>query len=188
MVGGHSCEVIVPSGLTKEERIMIEGNGPVTEQTPRAGAGAARIRLLMAEDHPIMRETLRSVLKQYPEIEIVGEATNGEEAVMRAKELQPAIVLMDINMPKLDGIAATQRIKETSSRIAVIGLSVDGERNSLNSMLRAGAFAVLLKERAADDLYGAIKRAVALSDNLPEPCTDHHTSISNPMMEWSCQR
>jgi DNA-binding NarL/FixJ family response regulator len=116
----------------------------------------------MAEDHPVMRYTLRSVLKQYAEIEVVGEATNGEDAVVKAEELQPEIVLMDINMPKLDGIAATQRIKANPSRIAVLGLSADGESDSRDAMLRAGAVAVILKERAVEDLYCAIQRAIAL--------------------------
>jgi DNA-binding NarL/FixJ family response regulator len=141
---------------------MIEANSQATEQVQRSRASSAKIRVLMAEDHPVMRYTLRSVLKQYAEIEIVGEATNGEDAVLRAEELQPAIVLMDINMPKLDGIAATQRIKAYSNRIAVLGLSVDGERHSLDAMLRAGAVAVVPKERAAEDLYDAIQRAIAL--------------------------
>jgi DNA-binding NarL/FixJ family response regulator len=106
---------------------------------------------------------LRSVLKRYPEIEIVGEATNGEDAVLRAEELQPAIVLMDINMPKLNGIAATQRIKAKSKGVAVLGLSVHAEGYSVNSMLRAGAVAVVLKERATEDLYDAIQRALVLA-------------------------
>ena len=107
-----------------------------------------------------MRYTLRSVLEQYPEIEIVGEAANGEDAVMMADELQPAIVLMDINMPKLDGITATRRIKANSSRMAVLGLSAHGEGHSIDGMLKAGAVAVVPKERATEDLYDAIQRAV----------------------------
>ena len=107
-----------------------------------------------------MRYTLRSVLEQYPEIEIVSEATDGEDAVLKAQELQPALVLMDINMPKLDGIAATQRIKAHSNGIAVLGLSVHGERLSIDAMLRAGAVEVVPKEKATEDLYEAIRRAI----------------------------
>jgi len=113
-----------------------------------------------------MRYTLRSVLKQYPEIEIVCEAANGEEAVWRAEEFQPAIVLMDINMPKLDGIAATQRIKANASPIAVIGLSVSGEGHSIGAMLKAGAVAVVQKEKATEHLYDAIQRAIADRINI----------------------
>jgi DNA-binding NarL/FixJ family response regulator len=142
---------------------MIQINSQSTGQVGRSMASAPKIRILIAEDHTVMRYTLTSVLKLYPEIEIVGEATNGEDAVLKAEELQPAIVLMDINMPELDGIAATQRIKANSSRIAVIGLSVDSERYSRDAMLRAGAVAVVPKERATEDLYDAIQRAMALS-------------------------
>ena len=119
-------------------------------------------RVLIAEDHTIMRDTLRSVLEQYSDIEIVGEATNGEDAVLMAEQLQPSIVLMDINMPKLDGIGATKRIKANSSRIAVLGLSVHGEGHSIDAMLRAGALAVVAKERATEELYHAIQQAIAL--------------------------
>jgi DNA-binding NarL/FixJ family response regulator len=141
---------------------MIELNvQALQDRADTSKASAAKIRVLIAEDHPIMRYTLCSVLKQYPEVEIVGEAINGEDAVLKAEELRPAIVLMDINMPKLDGIAATQRIKAMSNRISVLGLSVDGEHYSIDAMLRAGAVAVVPKERAVEDLYGAIQRASA---------------------------
>lgn len=140
---------------------MIESNSQATGQVGRSMTAAAKIRVLIAEDHAVMRHTLRSVLEEYPDIEIVGEATNGEEAVLKTVELQPAILLMDINMPKLDGIAATQRIKAHSSGLAVLGLSVDAERHSTATMLTAGAVAVVAKERAPEDLYDAIRRAFA---------------------------
>ena len=87
---------------------------------------------------------------------------NGEDAVLKAQALQPAIVLMDISMPKLDGIEATRRLKAHSSQIVVLGLSVNGESYLTNAMLRAGAIAVVPKERATEDLYDAIQRAIAL--------------------------
>jgi DNA-binding NarL/FixJ family response regulator len=121
-----------------------------------------KIRVLLAEDHTIMRYTLRSVLRHYSDIEIVGEATDGEDAIAKTEQLRPAIVLMDINMPRLDGIAATRRITGNQSQVFVIGLSVDADGHSVEAMRRAGAVTVVPKERAADDLYDAIHRAVAL--------------------------
>jgi len=141
---------------------MIEANSQVTEQLRRSLVSANTIRVLIAEDHPTLRDTLRSVLKQYSDIDIVGEATNGEDAIVMADKLQPEIVLMDINMPKLDGIEATRRIKANSSSIAVVGLSVYWEGNSVDAMLRAGAVAVVPKEKAIEDLYDAIQRAIAV--------------------------
>jgi DNA-binding NarL/FixJ family response regulator len=146
-----------------EARVMTEANSQTIDQAGRSMATVAKIRLLIAEDHSALRHTLCSVLKQYPEIEIVDEAINGEDAVLRAEELQPAIVLMDISMPKLDGIAATQRIKANNNRIVVLGLSAHAEGHSVDAMLRAGAVAVVRKERAAEDLYDAIQRAMTAS-------------------------
>ncbi len=135
-----------------------------TDQVVRSRETAAKIRVLIAEDHAALRSTLRSLLEQYPDIEIVGEATNGEDAVVRAEELQPAIVLMDINMPKLDGIAATRRLKANSNRMAVLGLSAHGEGHAIEGMLSAGAVAVVSKERAGEDLYDAIQAAVTCTE------------------------
>jgi DNA-binding NarL/FixJ family response regulator len=123
-------------------------------------ASAPIIRVLIAEDHTTLRYTLRSILQRYPEIDIVGEATNGEEAVMKAKELEPAIVLMDISMPRVDGIEATRRIKAQFSEMAVLGLSVDTGGYSVNAILKAGAVAVVPKEKVLEDLYPAIQQAL----------------------------
>ena len=119
-----------------------------------------QIRVLMAEDHPMMRRSLRTILQAFPNVHVVGEATTGEDAVVNAGALQPNVVLMDINIPVLDGIAATRMIKMRYPHIAVIGLTchAPGER-LVNSMTNAGAFEVLPKEKALD-LYDVMQRAI----------------------------
>lgn len=124
-------------------------------------ASAAKIRVLIAEDNVAYRYALLRILKEYPNLEVVGEATNGEEAIVQAEELRPTIVLMDINMPKLDGIVATRHIKTHYKEITVIGLSVRADPYYVNAMRNAGAAELLAKENATEDLYDAIQRAVA---------------------------
>ena len=147
-------------------------------------AEASPIRVILAEDHTIVRQGLRSLLQGYPNIEVVGEAADGEEAFLRAGKLQPAVVVMDINMPKLDGIAATRLIRKHYPHIAVLGLSVNAHGYHLDAMLKAGAFEVFTKETAANELYGAIQRAVAATQPIlimaerPAPADSAATSTS----------
>jgi len=109
---------------------------------------ARNIRILLVDDHTIVRQGLRNLLESYPNIEVVGEAGDGDEAVVSAAKLKPAVVVMDINMPKMDGITATRLIKTQHPEIAVVGLSVNAEdRYFLDAMQKI--------------LYAVIQRAVA---------------------------
>ena len=122
---------------------------------------AKRIRVLLVEDHTIIRQGVQSLLESYPNIEIVGGAADGEQAVWEVSKLQPAVVVMDINMPNMDGIMATRLIKMQYPHIAVVGLSVNAKGYHKDAMLKAGSFEVVTKDEAADQLYSAIQRAVA---------------------------
>ena len=119
---------------------------------------AGPIQVLLVDDNPLMLQGLRSLLQSYSNIEVVGEAINGEDAVLKAGMLQPAVIVMDINMPQLDGVAATRLIKENYPHIAVLGLTMNAQV-FLDAMLKAGAFEVLSKDKAVDELYGAVQRA-----------------------------
>ena len=123
---------------------------------------ASPIRVLLAEDHPLVRQSLRTILQAFPNVLIVGESITGEEAVVSAGTLQPNIVLMDINIPLLDGIAATRMIKTRYPHVAVIGLTCHTPGHLVSAMTQAGAFEVLPKEKALD-LYEVMQRAVACS-------------------------
>jgi DNA-binding NarL/FixJ family response regulator len=122
---------------------------------------AQKIRVLIVDDHVMVRQGLRAVLQSYPNIDVVGEAGNGEEAISSVTKLQPTMVVMDISMPSLDGIGATRLIKAQFPQIAVLGLSVNAPTYHVDAMLKAGAFDVITKEKAVDELYSAIQKATA---------------------------
>jgi DNA-binding NarL/FixJ family response regulator len=100
------------------------------------------------------------VLDAYADLELVGEAGNGEEAVRLVDQLRPAVVVMDINMPKMDGIEATGKIKSRYPETIVIGLSVNAAKENEEAMKLAGAVQLMTKEAAMAELYGAIQGAV----------------------------
>lgn len=115
------------------------------------------IRVLLVDDHAMVRQGLRTVLDGYADMEVVGEAANGEEAVALAETLDPAVVVMDINMPHMNGIEATAAIKERSPDTIVIGLSVNAQGDNQQAMTAAGASMLLTKEAAVDELYRSIQ-------------------------------
>jgi DNA-binding NarL/FixJ family response regulator len=108
----------------------------------------------------MVRQGLRSILGTYPDFDIVGEASNGEEALRCVRELAPSVVVMDINMPKLNGIEATARIKRTYPHVVIVGLSVNASDENRHAMRAAGASMLLTKEAAVEQLYAEIKESV----------------------------
>ena len=126
----------------------------------------AKIRVLLVDDHLMVRQTLRKLLKPFPNIEIIGEAADGDEAVAEVGTLRPTVVVMDINMQKMDGVTAARLIKTQYPDIAIVGLSADPKDYNVYAMERAGAFEVFTKERAYENLYDAIQRAVAANRSV----------------------
>ena len=103
------------------------------------------IRVLVADDHPVFRRGMRAILGAEPEIELVGEATDGEGAVALALELRPDVILMDLNMPGVSGIEATRRVLEASPDVAVLMLTMFEDDKSIFAAMRAGARGYVLK-------------------------------------------
>ena len=130
---------------------------------------AVHIRVLLADDQEMVRNALRRALLDYPNIDVVGEASNGEEAVAAASKLLPSVIVMDISMSKMDGITATRLIRTQHPQIAVIGLSVHRESHQIDAMQGAGAFEVLAKDNAVTELYSAVRRAIAATQSIPTP-------------------
>ena len=119
------------------------------------------IRVLIVDDHGVVREGLRLYLSSDPDLEIVGEARNGAEAVSLAHQLAPDVVLMDLIMPVMDGIAATVAIRSEMPDTEVVALTSVLEQATIADAVRAGAIGYLLKDARADELCRAIKAAAA---------------------------
>jgi DNA-binding NarL/FixJ family response regulator len=118
------------------------------------------VRVLIADDHSVMRQGLSSFLGQEPDIAIVGEAANGASALEKARALRPDVILMDLDMPEMNGIEATRIIHSEMPRIRIIGLSMYEEMEQATAMYEAGAVAYLNKCCSLKELMGTIRRCV----------------------------
>ena len=127
-----------------------------------------KIRVAIADDHPLLREAMRNVLEQHEDMEVLGEASNGEEAVTLSSELKPDVVVMDIVMPKLSGIEATRQIRKVSPATAVLVLTAYDDDRYVIGLLEAGAASYLLKSARGEALVKAI-RAVHAGESVLHP-------------------
>jgi DNA-binding NarL/FixJ family response regulator len=119
------------------------------------------IRVLIVDDHDVVRQGVRMYLALDPELEVAGEATNGEEAVSLARQLKPDVVLMDLLMPVMDGVAATAAIRRELPDVEVLALTSVLEDQAIYRAMRAGAIGYMLKNTKAAELVQAIKAAAA---------------------------
>jgi DNA-binding NarL/FixJ family response regulator len=145
-----------------------------------------KTRILLADDHKMVRQGFRLILESQEDMQVVGESGNGRETVELAKTLRPDVVIMDVTMPELNGIEATRRIREFSSHIRVLALSVHRDSVYAREIIRAGAEGYLLKELADTDLLAAV-RAVAEGHSYLSPevssaiLKDYRKHVSNPL-------
>lgn len=121
----------------------------------------SKVRILIADDHDVVRSGLRALLRISPEFSIVGEAVDGEEAVSLSEKTKPDVVIMDVSMPNLDGIAATRLIKERMPEVKVIILTVHEDEEYAYQILRAGASGYVLKNAGKKDIFKAIESAMS---------------------------
>ncbi len=175
-VPGHGTTAILtlPLASWQEVRITARDSRPL----PSSGNGtrgqatdipSAVIRLLLVDDHAMMRQGLRTTLEQYADILLVGEAKDGQEAIELVEKLHPQVIIMDINMPRLNGIEATTWIKAHYPSICIIGISVNAEEDNQEAMRQAGATLLITKEAAVDELYHAIRGGLGLPSLSHEP-------------------
>ncbi len=145
-----------------------------------------RIRILLADDHAVVRQGFKMILGAQPDMEIVGEAGNGREAVELAEKLRPEVVVMDVAMPELNGIEATRRITGAAPHTRVLALSMHKDSVYVRETLRAGARGYLLKDSPAGELLAAV-RAVASGQGYLSPevsnavLDDYRRHVSNPI-------
>jgi DNA-binding NarL/FixJ family response regulator len=126
------------------------------------------IRILVVDDHVLFRDGLRTLVDSEADLELVGEASNGHEAIFAAADLQPDVVLMDVKMPDMDGIQATRQIVQTSPHVRVLALTMLDDDNSIFAAMRAGAQGYLLKGASHEEMLRAI-RAVATGQAIFSP-------------------
>jgi len=118
------------------------------------------IDVLLVDDHPVMRQLLRELLESHDDLTIVGEAGNGEDAVTEVTKLQPSVVIVDITLPTMSGIQATELMKMRSPFSAIIGLTAGVQGHTEKAMLAAAAVAIIDKAEVFEALYPAILQAV----------------------------
>ena len=135
-----------------------------------------KLKILIADDHGVVRKGLRLLLEQYPEIEVVGEAANGREAVQKAADLRPDVLILDVAMPLLNGIEAAEQVRKANSTVGIIMLTMHADEGYVLRALNAGVKGYLLKESAEEDLLRAV-RAVAQAKPFFSP------AITQAMLE-----
>lgn len=139
-----------------------------------------KTRIMLADDHPLLRQSLRDVLEKQPDFEVIAEASDGEEAVKLATKLVPDVVIMDISMPKLNGLEATRQIKENCSTIAILVLTVHSDNEHILSIFKAGAGGYLTKSVYDDEVVNAV-RALVSGETVLSP------SVSQQIFKYAFQ-
>jgi DNA-binding NarL/FixJ family response regulator len=137
------------------------------------------IKVMIVDDHRIMREGLRAMLEREPDIKVVGDAANGLLAQPLARDLAPDVIIMDVNMPELNGIDATQQINAELSEVRIIALSMHADRRFVLNMLKAGAAGYMLKDDAFTNLAKAVRMVASHKTYLSQEITE--------LLENDCQ-
>lgn len=134
-------------------------NCDAAEDARRTDRSQEHIRVLLVDDHRLLREGLAGLLQREPDLEVIGQAADGQAAVEMARELHPDVILMDVTMPRMSGIEATRRIAHEMPDIRIVGLSMHEADEIGAAMRRAGASDYVVKDGPSDDLISAIRHS-----------------------------
>ncbi len=153
---GASLSLIMP--LEKKEEEEDEVIQEIKTENKITKTGGDIIRTLVVDDHTVVHQGISAMLSFNSDIEMVGEAGDGQEAVEKARQLHPDVILMDINMPRMDGIQATRIIHSELPYVRIIGLSMHDKQDQADQMIQAGASTYCTKDGSTDELLSAIRR------------------------------
>ncbi|PIV28115.1 MAG: DNA-binding response regulator [Anaerolineae bacterium CG03_land_8_20_14_0_80_58_20] len=147
----------------------------------------SRTRVLLADDHALFREGLAGIIASQPDLEVVGEANDGLEAVVKAQELKPDLILMDVQMPGMDGLEATRQIKQALPETVIVMLTVRGDDEMLFEALKNGAQGYLLKDIQSKEmlamLHGALQGEAALSPRMAARVLSEFRRLSSQLQK-----
>jgi PAS domain S-box-containing protein len=167
--GSLTVESVAGEGTSATLRVPVQRTiavSPSSASSPGTSVATNKpvqtdpVRILMVDDHPLVRQGMRSIIDGLEGMQVVGEAADGREAVQAAGELRPHVVIMDVNMPHMDGIEATRLIKRAHPETVIVGLSVHNSEQVSAAMSQAGASAYLTKEAAPEQLHQAITNSL----------------------------
>lgn len=165
---GTTATLLLPLGAEKETESETKKGKPVAQPRPRARTRGDTVQVLIADDHSMMREGLAGILGAEDDMQIVGEAADGKEAVRKAESLRPDVVLMDVSMPELNGIEAAKQITTQFPDTIVVGLSMHEESEMAEAMKEAGAQAYVTKSAATEELVDTIRASLARAQDEHE--------------------
>jgi CheY-like chemotaxis protein/catechol 2,3-dioxygenase-like lactoylglutathione lyase family enzyme len=146
-----------PDGLPISIAQTLAGAGSPSDGAEEVVAGARKIRILVVDDHAVVRQGISTLLREQPDFDVVGQAEEGERAVEMTRELRPDVIVMDVSMPWFDGFGATTVITREFPGIRIIGLSMHDEGEIAEAMRLSGAAAYLNKDCPSEDLFAAIR-------------------------------
>ncbi len=185
---GTSAKLIAPlkadsSAIGSPGAIQEAPSAPLAGQRGEAPARVAgsKVRILLVDDHQIIREGLRSIIEEQADLEVVAEAADGEMAVAAARQFQPDVVIMDVNMPRMNGLEATRQIKAEFPQITVIGLSMHGDQQMATAMQEAGVSAYLSKGGSFEVLCSTIRSS--MGKFRPDTCVNRRPGMNGSRMK-----